>query len=82
MSAIRIIPPTDESPFPYDDAKRLLDALRWSDRAKRDLDAIARYISTRDNRLAARRWIGQLRTRARAAARNPLGRPQGPGVRP
>ncbi len=45
--------------------------LRWSDHARRDLLAIGRYIA-RDNPGAARRWLEQLRERARLAAENPL----------
>ena len=45
--------------------------LRWTDHARRDLLAIGRYIA-RDNLHAARRWVEQLRERARRAAENPL----------
>jgi addiction module RelE/StbE family toxin len=45
--------------------------LRWTDRARRDLSAIARYISV-DNPSAARRWIDVLRARARSAVEFPL----------
>ena len=45
--------------------------LRWTERARRDLLSIARYIE-RDNLAAARRWVGRLREGARAAARRPL----------
>jgi plasmid stabilization system protein ParE len=44
--------------------------LRWSERARQDLVAIGRYIA-RDDRAAARRWVDQLRERARAAADAP-----------
>ena len=45
--------------------------LRWTQRARRDLLAIGRYIA-RDDPVAARRWVDRLRARARAAARRPL----------
>jgi toxin ParE1/3/4 len=45
--------------------------LRWSQRARRDLLDIGRYIA-RDNPQAARRWVQSLRDRARAAAGTPL----------
>ncbi len=45
--------------------------LRWTDHARRDLLVIGRYIA-RDNPGAARRWVEQLRERARLAAENPL----------
>ena len=45
--------------------------LRWSDRARRDLLAIGRYIAS-DKPDAARHWIEQLRERARLAAESPL----------
>ena len=45
--------------------------LRWTDHARRDLLAIGRYFA-RDNPHAARRWVEQLRERARHAAENPL----------
>ncbi len=45
--------------------------LRWSERARQDLLAIGRYIG-REDRAAARRWVDQLRERARAAADAPL----------
>jgi addiction module RelE/StbE family toxin len=45
--------------------------LRWTDRARRDLGEIARYISA-DNPSAARRWIDVLRARARSAVEFPL----------
>ena len=44
--------------------------LRWSEQARQDLVAIGRYIA-RDDRAAARRWVDQLRERARAAAEVP-----------
>ncbi len=43
----------------------------WTDRARRDLLAIGRYIA-RDNPSAARSWIEKLRQRARLAAETPL----------
>ncbi len=45
--------------------------LRWSARAMRDLAAIEQYITARDNRVSARRWINTLRKSARRAVRNP-----------
>ncbi|MCP4605765.1 MAG: type II toxin-antitoxin system RelE/ParE family toxin [Proteobacteria bacterium] len=45
--------------------------LLWTDKARRDLLAIGRYIA-RDNPEAARTWVEQLRTRAREAAEMPL----------
>jgi len=45
--------------------------LRWSNRARRDLLGIGRYIA-RDNRVAARQWVERLRQRAREAAEHPL----------
>ncbi len=45
--------------------------LRWTDQARGDLLAIGRYIA-RDSPHAARRWVEQLRERARQAAENPL----------
>jgi plasmid stabilization system protein ParE len=47
-----------------------MSKLRWSQRARRDLLAIARYIAA-DNPPAARRWLTGLRKRARTAARLP-----------
>ena len=44
--------------------------LRWTDRARRDLLAIGRYIA-RDNPAAARQWIERLRERAQQAATTP-----------
>ena len=44
--------------------------LRWTLRARRDLDEIGTYIS-RDSPAAARRWIERLRDRARKAAQAP-----------
>ena len=41
--------------------------LRWTDQARRDLLAIGRYIAL-DNPHAARRWVDQLRERARLRA--------------
>ena len=41
--------------------------LRWTDRARRDLLAIGRYIA-RDDPAAARQWIERLRERAQQAA--------------
>ena len=41
--------------------------LRWTDRARRDLLAIGRYIA-RDNPAAARQWVERLRERAQQAA--------------
>lgn len=45
--------------------------LRWTDRARRDLLAIGRYIA-QDNPSTARRWVERLRERARQAAATPL----------
>jgi len=44
--------------------------LRWTLRARRDLEEIGTYIS-RDSPAAARRWIERLRDRARKAAQAP-----------
>jgi len=44
--------------------------LRWTDRARRDLEEIARFIAA-DNHEAARRWLNVLRVRARTAAEFP-----------
>ena len=44
--------------------------LRWTDRARRDLLAISRYIA-QDDPLTARRWVERLRERARQAAGRP-----------
>ena len=44
--------------------------LRWTDRARRDLLAIGRYIA-RDNPVAARQWVEHLRARAQHAATAP-----------
>ena len=44
--------------------------LRWTDRARRDLLAIGRYMA-RDNPAAARQWVERLRERARQAATTP-----------
>ena len=44
--------------------------LRWTLRARRDLEEIGNYIS-RDSPAAARRWIERLRDRARKAAQTP-----------
>jgi toxin ParE1/3/4 len=45
--------------------------LRWTDRARRDLLSIGRYIA-QDNPSAARQWVERLRQRARQAAARPL----------
>jgi len=45
--------------------------LLWTDRARRDLLDIGRFIA-RDNPRAARAWIERLRERARKAALNPM----------
>lgn len=45
--------------------------LFWTDRARRDLLAIGRFIA-RDNPRAARDWIERLRERARRAAETPM----------
>jgi len=45
--------------------------LRWTDRARRDLIDIGRYIA-RDKPGAARRWVERLGRRAQAAALHPL----------
>ena len=44
--------------------------LRWTERARRDLLEIGRYIA-RDDPEAARRWIQRLRTCAHGAAKHP-----------
>ena len=44
--------------------------LRWTERARRDLLEIGRYIARGDPE-AARRWIQRLRTRAHGAAKHP-----------
>ncbi len=44
--------------------------LRWTRRAHEDLRGIGRYIS-KDDRVAARRWLERLRQRAREAAELP-----------
>ena len=45
--------------------------LRWTDRARRDLLSIGRYIA-QDNPSVARQWVERLRKRARQAAVRPL----------
>lgn len=45
--------------------------LLWTDRARRDLLDIGRFIA-RDNPRVARAWVEQLRERARRAAETPL----------
>jgi len=45
--------------------------LLWTDKARRDLLAIGRFIA-RDNPRAARTWVEKLRERARKAALTPL----------
>ncbi|MBN2340202.1 MAG: type II toxin-antitoxin system RelE/ParE family toxin [Deltaproteobacteria bacterium] len=45
--------------------------LLWTDRARRDLLNIGRFIA-RDNPRAARAWVERLRDRARRAAEMPL----------
>ncbi|MCP4677845.1 MAG: type II toxin-antitoxin system RelE/ParE family toxin [Deltaproteobacteria bacterium] len=45
--------------------------LLWTDRARRDLTDIGRFIA-RDNPRAARAWVERLRERARRAAETPL----------
>jgi toxin ParE1/3/4 len=45
--------------------------LFWTETARQDLQAIARYIAT-DNPTAAKRWVDRLRTRARNALLAPL----------
>lgn len=45
--------------------------LGWSDRARRDLREIYAHIAV-DNPAAARRWVGRLQERARAATSAPL----------
>jgi plasmid stabilization system protein ParE len=47
-----------------------MSKLRWTQRARRDLVAIARYLAA-DDPPAAQRWVAQMRKRARAAARLP-----------
>ena len=44
--------------------------LKWTDRSRRDLISIGRYIA-RDKPGAARRWVERLRRRAKAAAKQP-----------
>ena len=44
--------------------------LRWTERARRDLLEVGRYIA-RDDPEAARHWIQRLRTRANGAAKHP-----------
>jgi plasmid stabilization system protein ParE len=44
--------------------------LRWTDRARRDLQGIRRFIA-RDKPMAARQWVDRLRHRARTAAESP-----------
>jgi toxin ParE1/3/4 len=48
-----------------------MSRVRWSPRSRRDLLEIGRFIG-RDDPVAARRWVEQLRERARAAAAVPL----------
>ena len=45
--------------------------LLWTDRARRDLTDIGRFIA-RDNPRAAHAWVERLRERARRAAETPL----------
>jgi toxin ParE1/3/4 len=45
--------------------------LFWTETAKRDLQAIRRYIAA-DNPIAAKRWVQRLRKRARNALNAPL----------
>ena len=45
--------------------------LRWTERARRDLLSIGRYIA-QDNPSAARQWVERLRQHARQAAARPL----------
>ena len=45
--------------------------LRWTDRARRDLLSIGRYIA-QDNPSVARQWVERLRQRARQATAKPL----------
>jgi toxin ParE1/3/4 len=45
--------------------------LRWTDRARRDLLAIGRYIAL-DNPVAARRWVERFQARTRQAATMPM----------
>ncbi len=45
--------------------------LYWTDRARRDLATIERFIG-RDDPETARRWVGRLEARARRAAAAPL----------
>jgi hypothetical protein len=40
VSAIRIIPPTDEAPFPYDAAKAILEGLPGVSRSETDIPEI------------------------------------------
>jgi addiction module RelE/StbE family toxin len=51
--------------------RRKEHALRWSGRARRDLEQIAEFIA-RDSPQAARQWLGKLRQAAEGAARMPL----------
>jgi len=45
--------------------------LRWTERARRDLVDIARFIE-RDNLRAAQEWVDRIRARARSAAKRPM----------
>ncbi len=45
--------------------------LQWTERSRRDLDAIERFIA-RDDPDAARRWVARLEVRARQAALAPI----------
>jgi len=40
LSAIRIIPPTDDAPFPYEDAKKILERLPGVTKTETDIPAI------------------------------------------
>jgi plasmid stabilization system protein ParE len=45
--------------------------LRWTARARRDLQEIGRYIAE-DDPGAARQWVARLQERARVATRSPM----------
>ena len=48
----------------------MMGKLRWTDRSRRDLLEIGRFIA-RDKPGAARRWVARLRQRALQAAQHP-----------
>ena len=45
--------------------------LFWTETARQDLQAIRRYVAA-DNPVAAKRWVGRLRKRARNTLHSPL----------